>query len=96
MERTPVGDVQAEKLEAGEVSEDQALVLRASQERYDLLRAVLDARVDLLRQEVQVAKRLQTEMPDSAKQRFLDQVERRRNELDQARQALEAFDARAD
>tara|TARA_R110002111_G_scaffold102672_6_gene159149 strand:- start:738 stop:878 length:141 start_codon:yes stop_codon:yes gene_type:complete len=41
-------------------------------------------------------QRLQTEMRDSAKQRFLDQVERRRNELDQARKALEAFDAQAE
>lgn len=96
VQRTPIGDVQAAQLEAGELSEDLVLVLRASQERYDLLRAVLDARADLLRQEVQVAQRLQTEMPDSAKQRFLDQVERRRNKLDQARQALEAFDAQAE
>ncbi|MEM9158270.1 MAG: hypothetical protein AAGB46_04410 [Verrucomicrobiota bacterium] len=92
--RTPIGDIQAAKVEEGSLDPSQTVMMFVSSERIDLLRDLNSAEDDLRSREIVVARQTQTkDLPERTLLSYQGQIESRRNKLSAAEQALASLDA---
>lgn len=91
--RTPIGEIQANKIDEGELDPGNTVVIPASSERVDLLRELNSAEDDLRNRELVVARQTQTrEVPERTLLSYQEQIEGRRDKVMAAEQALKSLD----